>query len=225
MKLWLWSELKEKIEADLDLQEEVMITDSELLGYCNEAIDEAEAEILNMYQNYFKTSAYVSLVDGTSSYSLPSDIYAAKILFIQHDDGTDHYKIERINDIEKADVEDDDDYMFDIENPTAGEGQKLILYPAAKTTSSTIVKLWYIRNANRLTGDTSVLDIPESANFIIQYCKVKCMEKEVHPLLQKAMADLEKQRELLKQTLDQMIPDENETIEPDVSFYNDFEGI
>ena len=44
-KYWTWAQVKTKIMNDLDLNEETFIRPSELLEYCNEAIDEAEAEI------------------------------------------------------------------------------------------------------------------------------------------------------------------------------------
>ena len=37
-----YEQLRRKVEKDLDLEEELFITPSEMLGYANEAIEEAE---------------------------------------------------------------------------------------------------------------------------------------------------------------------------------------
>ena len=45
MRFWTTSEIVEKIERDCDLEEELFIQSTEMLGYINEAIDDAEAVI------------------------------------------------------------------------------------------------------------------------------------------------------------------------------------
>ena len=46
MQYWTYLQVKTKIENDLDLQQETMITPAEMMGYCNEAIKMIEAEKL-----------------------------------------------------------------------------------------------------------------------------------------------------------------------------------
>lgn len=225
MRTPTYSELKSKLERELDIQDESFIDDTELMDYFNDAIDECESEIHRLYAHYFKKADYVSLVSGTASYSLPSDIYANKILYIQYSDGSTKYRVTRIKDVEKVDVDTGDDYRFDIENSTAGEGAKIVFYPTPAETNSDRMRLWYIRNANRLTASSSVCDIPEFISFVIQYVKVKVMEKESHPLLSRAIEGLEQQRQIMRETLDNMIPDELETLEMDLSFYDDFDDL
>ncbi len=169
MRLWTWSEIKTKVEEELDIQAEDFVDETELLGYANEAIDEIEAEVHNLYENYFKSYHYPTLVVGTSEYALPTDIYCNKILLAQYNDGSLKYKITKIKDIEKADVEDSEDYRYDIENSTAGAVAKFVLYPTSRVASSTYVKLWYLRNANKLSSSSDTLDIPEGANVVIAY--------------------------------------------------------
>ena len=53
MKYWAWSEIRSKIEQECDLEDEDFVRRDELLAYCNEAIDEAEAEIHSLYEDYF----------------------------------------------------------------------------------------------------------------------------------------------------------------------------
>ena len=64
-----WATLRAKIQRDLDLQDEIFITNTELLGYANEAIDEAEQEVLTIYEDYFLTNENLALVTGTAEYS------------------------------------------------------------------------------------------------------------------------------------------------------------
>jgi hypothetical protein len=224
MLLNTWETIRTQIEKELDIQAEIFIDDDEIMGYGNQAIDEAEAEIMNMYQGYFKSYYSVPMVSGASEIAMPTDIYANKILYVQYEEGEIKYKVIKIKDHQKVEVNTDDDYMFDVYTVTAGEGPKFVLYPAARVTTSSYMKMWYIRNANRIISTSSVIDIPEFSSFIINFVKVKCAAKELHPILPQYMADLEKSRQLMKETLDNMIPDDQETIDPDLSFYEDFDS-
>lgn len=227
MKIWTFNEAKVKIQKDMDLEEETFIDDpDEYYGYFNEAIDEAEAEILKLYQYYFKTEIDITWVDGTARYSLPADIYGNKILYIQYErDQTRRYQIVRIRNNEIADVADDagynNYYYFDIQNTDAATGVEIIFYPTPRESGS-YVKMYYLRNANRVDATDSKIDIPEFINFIFAYVKVRIAEKETSPLLNNYLQGLERQRMLMKQTLDNMIPDELEVIDPDLSFYQEF---
>jgi hypothetical protein len=222
LKSWTGTEILDKVKLDLGLEDETFITAAEFLGYLNEGIDEAEAEIHKLYEGYFKTSAKISATSGTAAYSLPADIYANKLMHVDYDEGsnTTRYKVWRIKDRLKSDVEPDDDYQYDIENSTSA-GPQIVFYPAPRFTNATYITLYYIRNAARLAAEGDDIDIPEFANFLIQYVKVRCLEKENHPLLQKAVMDLEQQRRQMTTTLSTMIPDPDEGLEMDMSFYEE----
>lgn len=220
-----YAEVRDKIERDLDLQEELFISPEELLSYCNEAIDEAEAEIHTLSDFYFETKYQIPLVQGQSVYALPSDMYAHKIRKIIYSASDDLYPVERIAHSNKfeiiADIQQNgssDDYRYSLEHD-ATEGMQLVLYPASRETSSTLMTLWYIRNAARIEEETDVIDIPEFINFIYQYMRWRCYEKEGHPNTQEALAALERQRTLMVQTLSEMVPDNTGNIEQDMSFY------
>ena len=236
MRIWTYAEALAKVQRDTDTEEETFIDDQEWIDYFNEAIDEAEAEIHRIYQKYFKKTYDVPLVAGTQRYVMPTDIYANKMILLYFDEGTGgrQYKVERIKekDIARIDNNASEYLSYDIENTDATTGVELVFYPlAAVPTSSTALRMYYIRNANRIPDLDSVtsavlnatrIDIPEFANFIFDFVKVRVAEKENHPLMPKFEANLEKQRLLMKQTLDQMVPDEDETIDPDLSFYHEF---
>lgn len=225
---WTWAQIKAKVEMDLDLQDEGFIQQDELLGYANEAIDEAEAEIHTIYEDYFLTSTPLALVTDEDEYALPSDIYAHKIRAIIYKSGDTIFPIVRIKDWNKfmkmayettypATVT----YKYIIKNASAAAGPKIVLFPPARETTSSLATIWYLRNANRLTGDSSVCDIPEFVNFVIQFIKVRCYEKEGHPNLQFAVGALQKQRELMIETLSDMVPDGDNSIEMDLTMYEE----
>lgn len=227
MKFWTWAEIRTKVERDLDLEDETFITPTELLGYANEAIDEVERQILTLCEDYFLTRGTISLVSGQEEYDLPTDIYAMKIRQIIYRNGSQVWKLERIRDwskflsyeLDKAFSTATQQYGYFIVNQTAGS-PKLLLSPTPSEAGA-YLQVWYIRNANELTVDASVCDIPEAVHYVMAYIKMKCMEKEMHPNLPKALSDLQAQREDTLKTLTEMFPDNENTIEPDLRIYND----
>lgn len=79
--LYTYAMLKNKLTEDLDLINEPFISEDELLGYMNEAIEEAETAVhtLGIEDTYFLSSDFIYLIPGQSAYNLPADIYANKI--------------------------------------------------------------------------------------------------------------------------------------------------
>lgn len=227
MKFWTWAELRGKVEADLDLEEETFITQDELLGYGNEAVDEVERQVHNIYEDYFLTRGTINLVSGTEEYDLPDDIYAMKIRSIVYRNGTSVWKVQKIRDwhkfeqyeVEQTGTSSYSQYGYFLLNQTAGS-PKLLLAPTPIENGS-FLKIWYLRNANELVDDDSILDIPEAANYIMQYIKVRCYEKEGHPNLEKAMLDLQQEKETTLSILGQMVADNSTEIEPDLRLYED----
>jgi len=221
-----WAQIRSKVEKDLDIEDEVFVTESELLSYANEAIDEAEAEIHGLYEDYFLSRATITLVQGTSSYDLPSTIYAHKIRRVIYTNGSTIFTIKRLKDWHKFEEmavinnsSSGSDYNYILTNMTAGDPQ-FELIPAARENGA-YVTIWFVRNANRLTVDADVCDIPEFINFIYQYMKVRVYEKEQNQNLAFAVQALQAQRELMKVTLAGMIPDADNEIEMDLSSYEE----
>jgi len=101
MRYWTYLEIKTKVQKDLDLEDEDFITESELLGYCNEAIDEAEGEIHTLYEDYFLDSALLPLMVGQSAYSLPTGIFASKLRGVIYNDGSLIYQITKFKETKK----------------------------------------------------------------------------------------------------------------------------
>lgn len=224
MKIWTWGELKNKVLRDLDLEDEDFISPNELLGYANAAVNEAEQEFIAIYPKYFETMTDLELVKGEDTYTLPSDIYANKITLIQYDDGSNKYPIRRIKDLKEiAYVNENDCYRYRIFN-ASGVGSRIVLYPASRESSVGNVTIYHLRNALEIIDDNSILDMPEASNFILQHIKDSCRNKELGTLYSAPQsAELKRQKSLMVSALLDMVPDEDNTIEPDTSFYNDFD--
>jgi hypothetical protein len=73
-----WADIKSRVQYELDLIDEDFISATELLYFCNRAINTAESLILNLSEDYFLTKETLSLVNGTQEYDLPTGIYAQK---------------------------------------------------------------------------------------------------------------------------------------------------
>lgn len=218
-----YSELKSALQKELDLEDETFITAAEFLNYFNEGVDEVEAEIHNIYEDYFLTVGSISLVSGTQDYSLPSDIFAQKIRKILYNDGASkRYPITRLKNLEKIPhVEATDSYQYLIVNTTAS-GLKIRFYPTPAETNSN-VSIYYLRNAKRFSADADVCDIPEFTPVIIQYVRWKCLSKEGHPDAPSAREEYLRMKQGMVDTLTARVPDEDNTIEKDLSFYDDFD--
>lgn len=229
-RFWTLAEIKQKIRQDLDLEGEVFIQPTELVNYINQAIDEAEAEIQAIYEDYFLDYYYVPLVTDQQEYDLPPQIYAHKIRkIIFSDDQSKTYEVARIP--ESAKFQDialterfrsTEFYRYLIVNRAAGTPQ-MYFVPAIREgdVSPSRMRVWYLRNANRLSVDTDICDIPEFVHFVIAYAKLRCLEKEMHPGTEYWYNHVERQRRLMVDTLTTMIPDGENHIEPDMTTYEE----
>jgi hypothetical protein len=222
-----YGELKSNLQKELDLEAEDFITPTELLNYFNEAVDMVESTIHTIYEDYFLTSAKISLVNGTSDYRLPNDIYAQKIRGMFYSDGAaklfEIKRIKQLNDLNylKLPGSQTYDYSYLITN-NSSSGLKIAFYPTPNETSQNIT-IWYLRNAKRFTVDADVCDIPEFTAVIIQYARWKCLDKEGHPSTQMAAATLQQLRQEMVDTLTARVPDEDNGVIGDFSHYNEFD--
>ena len=218
-----YAELKLYLQKELDLEGETFITAQEFLGYFQEAIDMTESTIHSIYEDYFLTSSTLSLVSGIQTVSPPSDIYAQKIRSILYNDGgSTKYEIRRIKQFKETNYFDvNDAYKYLVTNDGTN-GLKLKFFPVPQETSSNIT-IWYIRNAKRPTADTDIIDIPEFTSVIVQYVRVKCLSKEGHPDAGTEISNLDRMRQEMVETLTARIPDEDNSLLIDFSFYQEFD--
>jgi len=224
MQLWTYGNAKRAVEDELDIQGESFLDDPEMIRLFNSAIDEAEAIIHQLHEDYFLTSDFVALVNGTSEFPMPSNIYANKIRLCYYKSGQEAYEVGRIKLREIPYVDGDEDYRYNIENNTGSAGTKFVVYPAATETSSTVLRRWFVRNATAVVDDASVIDIPEFIDFILRHVKVQVASKMGHPRLVFFKAELDEKRDLMRDTLKTMIVDGNTDIEGDSSHYEDSEA-
>jgi hypothetical protein len=179
MKLWTFGEVRQKLERDCDLEDETFITRDELVGYYNEGIDAAEAEIQKLNEDYFLTSASIDLTLGQSAITLPTDIYAQKIRSLIFSNGSEMYEVSRIRGSKKfIDLTDvnlyrtAEWYRYVLKNGTAGGQSTILLVPPSRETLTAALTLWYIRNAQRipLLGeyaiDKTVSSVSAAANTL-----------------------------------------------------------
>lgn len=103
-------------------------------------------------------------------------------------------------------------------------GNYIKIIPTSQETSVENVKIWYIRNAKVLVNTTDVCDIPEFESFVLTSTKYKCLLKDIgNPMIMQVKNDLDRERESLIATLSKMIPDDDDFLLADVSFYEDFD--
>lgn len=227
MKYWTYQEIKQKIQRDLDLEGEDFIQPEELVEYINEGIDEAEAEIHTLYEDYFLSHMPLTLTEGVEAYDMPTDIYANKIRSIMYANGPIVYEIKLIPSSKRIRLYHElkasgsgSYYQYIIDNSTVGEPKIIICPPPIET--GTVGEIWYLRNANRLELDADICDIPEFVKFVIQFAKVRCYEKEGHPNLPLAIQALEQHRANMNATLAAMTASANDNmIEPDLTHYKE----
>lgn len=168
-KFWTFEEAFDKVKADMDIDEEdpdeTFITLEEFIGHFNEGIDEAEADIHKIDEDYFLTRDYLLCVEGQSEYPMPENIYADKLRRVRFNDGTSKYDVKKLRRKDMFELVDEledgnnasSDYRHYIRNDTPGE-RKFVLLPPARETSvippmspvSAFIRRWYIRNANRI---------------------------------------------------------------------------
>lgn len=239
MRTPTFGEIDDKVTTDLDLQNETFVSVDERVGYFNEAIREAEAEIakLGLDETYFLKSASLALVQGTSAYAMPTDIYINKIRSIIYANGTIIYPIRQIRRMRKfldaaftTQFGQNEYYRYLIQNTDSTNDRQIVLFPASRETGSSLVTIWYIRDANRvpLTSEGSLtatratkVDIPEFQSFLMQFVKCRIYEKEGNPNYDSGVAVLQQQRKMMVDTLTQMIPDDDDEIEQDLTSYED----
>lgn len=238
MKTWLYEEARDKLLLDLDLQEEDFVDADELVGYFNDAIDEAEAEILKLHEDYFLCDANLTLVSGTADYALPDTIYANKIRKVLYINGTNIYTVARMRGSDRFEEmaritaqSSSEDYRYNLKNASAAAGVKFTLVPPARE-SGAFIKIWHIRNANRIpliadgtlmATEAALIDLPECMPFIFAHVKARVLAKDFDPRLPMATGELQNQRKLMIDTLTEMVPDDDTTVLADLSFYHDHE--
>lgn len=342
--LWTFGDAYDKVRQETSLNEddedEEFVSFAEFVGFFNEGIDEAEAEIMLLQEDYFLAYDYMPLVADEDEYAYPSNIYGNKIRGIIYRSGGTVYQVKRYKRQDKFEaIEGDQESLaasearykyFQVNNTP--NGRRMVLVPPARETSvlapltpvSTHIRRWYIRNANRVpyigeytnpenllpaafdatantiavdpavtyvTGDqvklalgtsdstmagglsaatvyfviavsatsiklatslvnaqagtaiditsaptgyltlrvaattaivrATMIDIPEFAQFIMEWVKANCLYKDGDPRLAGTVAKLEQQRKIMQETLAEAEPDDDNVLAMDLSHYEE----
>ncbi len=143
MMLWTYAELKQKMELELDLEDEIFVRPDELIGYTNKAISFAESAILKIDEDYFLSVYHIPLQSGIAEYEYPFDIYAYKIRGIEYSAGATIYPVNRFRRMGKFDAV-EIAYYYPVNNSyayitinTAPSGKAVMNCGAAWTPPST----------------------------------------------------------------------------------------
>lgn len=220
-----------KLKDELDLNDNINpFTDEEdIRRYINEGIEDAEAEIHNLFEDYFLTKTNLAMTKDDPFMSLPLDIYANKIrrLFYFPTEMSQRYEIKRLRDISKIPyISNESNYRYYINNSLA-DGNRLEIYPTPRETTSDILCI-YLRSARTCaldgTDDDLYIDIPEFSRFILAYAKASIYEKDSDPRAALALQERERLRTAIVSSLTRAIPDDNNEVPLDIKFYRDFVG-
>lgn len=242
MKVWTFGDLLTKALLETDTSNETFAEPDELVGYYNDAVHEAESEILTIYEDYFLTNLPLTLVSGTAKINLPSTIYATKIRNILYQNGVVIYPVKKFKGDKKFldmaitnQMAKNDWYRYIVTNDSETSGLQITLFPTPYE-SGALLTIWFIRNAKkvptaselgRLTTDTltttqltTPVDIPEFYTFICEVVKGKIRAKENQGNMPPAsVTAIEQQRKMMVDSLTQKIPDDDDTILADFSHY------
>jgi hypothetical protein len=83
------------------------------------------------------------------------------------------------------------------------------------------LQVWYIRNVDIPDADTDTIDFPEFWHFVAQHVVVNCLKKEVgNSRLGVELETLEQYRQQMLETLSNMVPDQDDLVEQDLSSYD-----
>jgi DNA-binding MltR family transcriptional regulator len=223
------TQLITRVRQEIDATgEDDAFPDTEIYAAINEAIKVASSEILTINEDYFRTEGAISLVNGQSLYDLPANIYAQKIRSIVYAVGSIIYPVKKLKYKDKflnkqfiKQFNIGNVYCYDLKNDTAVSGVKLELLPTSRETTSNALVIDYIRNANKLAAGADLCDIPEFEDFIVSYAKAKLLSGEGNPLGDGETELAAMLKKLMVDTLSNRVPDDEDEIELDPSYYEE----
>lgn len=232
-------ELKQQVIDDLDLQDEIFVTEYDLYRWLNDAIESAEAQIHTLYEDYFLSRTEYTISSGEYLLDYPSDIYASKVrkmLFKESNNApnTASHEILREKDLITAEAR--DIYENSSSQPTltwigtnsSSEGRKVRLFP--KLTRNGIIVMYYIRNAAKVVYDSNtsewvnqddVCDIDEFERYLVQAVKTQVYLKDGDIRAEDSKGLEEQLKKDMVETLSNRVPDNNDEIVMDLSHYSD----
>ena len=220
-----WAEIKQQVQEKVDTQDEVFVDDLELLRAANRGIKRAEQLVKTLYEGYYMTFSDLVITADEKHAPLPAGIYASKIRELWYETPSQSYEIKPIVRNETArrldrrrNASGYENFRYELTNDAA-LGTRIRLYPTPSQSITITEGIKYIRDANMIVDDTTVIDVPEADNFLVQFlCDFVINKERVTPDADDSPA-LQREQKMLVDTLSHMIPDQNNVIEPDLEFY------
>lgn len=231
-----WNQIRSKVQMELDIEVEEFIQPNEFINYVNDGVSMAEADIhkLGLEDEYFLTKAILPLTVGKEDFSLPAPIYMNKIKGIIYSNGATIYEITRLRgmnifeNIARINQYNTitDYYRYIMRNDSADSPTVIQFVPPSREALPSAVTAWFIRECAKWSltdvNGTGICDLPQVAlQFLYQYVKYRCYEKEGHPNTEDAKGTLEKVHEVMMSSLEQMVPDGDTELIRDLSSYQD----
>lgn len=220
--LWTLAEVIAKVQDDLDLHAEDFVTFDDLRQFVLDAVDDAEELIIDCFSDFLLTFRDLEVAKGQTQITLPEDLYESRLRGMYFSEsGFDgapmgiSYKLRRLSLERITDVTAGDDYRYRLINKYP-LGQRLYVYPAIRSDSSTQIRMWYIRQFSRPHEPTDTIEKGLRIQYVL--CHVKCavMQKAGDAMLEAELAKLAKQEDKLKNSLSRLTDDDEDVyLEPD----------
>jgi len=227
--LWTLDELVTKIQNDLELHEEVFVVPGDIVSYINDAIDDAEQIIIDLFSDFFLTYRDLTVIAGENQHPLPSDLFESRIRGLYYNQSgwsntqsalQQYYKVKKMSLELQGFILVNDPWQYRLIN-SSDQTQKLYLFPAVDVTSNNRFRLWYIRRANRLYAGTDVLEKGLRPQYILAHAKCAVMQKEGDPSLSFELENLKAQREAMVSALSRLTDDDEDSyLYPDAHTIN-----
>lgn len=215
-----WGQMKSYIYNKHDLENSDMFSEDELIQMANEGISMAEARVISLNQDYFlATLPEFNLIADQSDYDLPSEIYAHKLRRVFYDFNGKKSKLDSIRNLDDIISNSCGEMKYKI--ISIGTEKKIRVFPTPKSNDGKIT-IYYTKNASKINnqdGDNQICDIPEFIDVVYKYMTVKINEKDMNPLLQHSREELVVAERLMIDALSVAVNDDDNEIEPDLSFY------
>lgn len=219
---YILSDIRDAVKEDIDLEDEDFIDSSEIDRHIRRGVKAAQKIVLGLNEDYFLARTTLELVAGTSEYALPTGIYAHKIRRLIYDNGSQSYVIRRVKELSRTASPIQNHAVNDLSYliVSSGEDPMITFYPTPQESGNSVT-IWFLRTAKDLQNDDDVLDIPEAFDFVVQYAKDMCVAKEKGTPDSGPTAALMNEQALLEGDLMNRVPDDDNEIQPDTSFYEE----
>jgi hypothetical protein len=224
-------QLRAEVEQETDTELEDFVQPAEVLTYFKDGVREAAAHIhkLGLEDDYFLSNKTYDLTLGQRYIAMPADIYASKIRGLTYSYQTKVYPLRRLKGkdrfVQAQQLRQSGHanafYVYQIINFSPVTGAQIELFPVSYENLTACIFMDYIRVPLDVVDDASLIDIPEFYSFIKAYVKKKIMGKEGSAMAEDAKADFDRELSLMLATLNEMVPDYDSEIPPDLSIYEE----